>query len=60
MQVPTSFGPSLIVQWVGVPTAASHTYTFNGLRQNGTGTLTFSGDPTFPTFVLIEDLGPAL
>lgn len=39
--------------------AASHTYTLVVARNAGTGTLTISGDPTTPMWIMVEDLGPA-
>ena len=57
--VPTAFGPSIAVSWVGTPTAASHTYNLTLTRVTGTGTLTSNADPAFPAYILVEDLGPA-
>jgi hypothetical protein len=43
-----------------VPTAASHTYKVTAARSAGTGNLTMFAAATFPAFILVEDLGPAL
>lgn len=44
---------------VRTPGTGSHTYTLVVARNAGTGTLTISGDPTTPMWIMVEDLGPA-
>ena len=39
------------------PTAGSHTYKLSLERGTGTGTIDHAADPTFPAFILVEDLG---
>lgn len=51
-----SGGPSLTASTVVSPSAGSHTYKVTVLRNTGTGSLTFSADPTFPAFILVEDI----
>lgn len=53
-----TFGDGLQVEWVGSPSAGSHTYKLTMQRLSGTGTLTTAGDPTFPAFIMVEDITP--
>jgi hypothetical protein len=48
------------VEAVVVPTAASHTYKLTMVRDTGSGNLRMVAGATFPAFILVEDLGPAL
>jgi hypothetical protein len=50
---------TICAQAVVVPTAASHTYKLQAAQLNG-GTVTMLAGATFPAFILVEDLGPAL
>jgi hypothetical protein len=38
------------------PSAGTHTYKITAQRSSGTGSLTVSGDPTFPDFISVEDI----
>lgn len=41
------------------PTSGSHTYNVTGERLSGTGQTAIFADSARPTFLLVEDLGPA-
>lgn len=55
--VPTAFGPTISPKWEGTLSAGSHTIKLTYQRVSGTGNLTFNADPTFPAFILVEDIG---
>lgn len=40
------------------PTAGSHTYKLSLLRNSGTGTTALVAGALFPSFILVEDIGP--
>lgn len=42
-----------------VSTSGAATFKLRGERTSGTGNVTLFADPLFPSFILIEDLGPA-
>lgn len=44
---------------VVAPSAGSHTYKLTMLRDSGVGTVTNTASATLPSFILIEDVGPA-
>lgn len=41
------------------PSAGAHTYKLSLGREIGTGTLTMYANPTFPAYILVEDIGAA-
>lgn len=49
---------SIMPQVVLSPTAGSHTYKLTAARVSGTGTFTMNADPTFPAYILVEDITP--
>lgn len=44
---------------VETPSSGSHTYSLQVARNSGSGTLIASGDVTGPSFLMLEDIGPA-
>lgn len=53
----TAAGANTIMpQVVLSPSAGSHTYKLTGVRVSGTGTFTMNADPTFPAYILVEDI----
>ena len=57
--VPNSSAISLGLQIVFTPTVGSHTYKLSMARTVGAGTITNNANPTFPSFILVEDIGAA-
>lgn len=49
---------SLHFSVVLTPTAAAHTYKVTGIRTSGTGNILVDGDPTHPSYIMAEDIGP--
>lgn len=47
---------SLMPQVILSPSAGSHTYKLTGARVSGSGTFTMNADPTFPAYILVEDI----
>lgn len=54
-----SYNPPVCVVAVVTPTAGSHTYKLAAARVTGPGTVTVSCSTDQPTFLLVEDMGPA-
>lgn len=53
----TAAGANTIMpQVVLSPSAGSHTYKLTGVRVSGSGTFTMNADPTFPAYILVEDI----
>lgn len=57
--VPSSSAISLERSVIIVPSVASHTYKLTMSRSLGSGTVTNNASGTFPSWILVEDLGPA-
>jgi hypothetical protein len=57
---PANQNVSLDAYAIIVPSAASHTYKLQLTRVAGTGTVTVVAGSTAPSWLLVEDLGPAL
>lgn len=53
-------GTSIIAAALTVPTAAAHTYKLQMARQSGSGTVTNNASASFPTYILVEDMGPSV
>lgn len=49
----------VFVQWVGAPSVGVHTYKASYARLSGTGTHTWEAAAISPSFILVEDIGPA-
>lgn len=50
---------ALFVQAVLTPSAGAHTYKVQMRRAAGTGTITNGAGATFPSFLLVQDVGPS-
>jgi hypothetical protein len=46
------------LEWVGTPSAGAHTYKAS-YERTGTGSHTWGAATTSPSFILVEDIGPA-
>jgi len=57
---PANITNKIICHAIIVPTAASHTYKLTLQRVAGTGTLTNNTAAPLVSYILVEDLGPAL
>lgn len=57
--LPATSGQSAggVVCAILTPSAGSHTYKLTGVRASGAGTITHQAAATFPTFILVEDIG---
>lgn len=51
-----SFDPSILAEWIGIPSAGTHTYKVTAARLTGTGTITVGADAQYPAFILVEDI----
>lgn len=49
----TTTTPSVVL----TPTAGSHTYKITCQRAAGTGTVQWNAQPTYPSYILVEDIG---
>lgn len=52
-------GVTGIVDVILTPTAGAHTYKVQGVRSAGSGTITNNAGATFPSYILVEDIGAA-
>jgi plastocyanin len=51
--------PPTVMSVLLTPTAGAHTYRTTCTRNQGTGTITVGGAADSPSYILVEDLGPA-
>lgn len=47
---------TLIAEAIVSPSAGTHTYNVTLARDVGTGTITNNADPTFPSYIIVEDI----